>query len=67
MSPAKNADLLPAVETVMVTTKRVKCDGGDGAMGHPRVFMDMGDDRSVECKYCGKHFVLDQDASAHGH
>ena len=67
MSPAKNADALPAVETMTVTTKRVKCDGGSDGMGHPRVFMDMGDDSSVECKYCGKRFVLDPSADRHGH
>ncbi len=45
-------------ETVFVKTKRVSCDGGGGALGHPRVFLDLGQAGSVECKYCGRKFVL---------
>ncbi len=44
----------------MVTKRRVACDGGDGPLGHPRVFLDMGTDDKVECKYCGRVFVLKQ-------
>ena len=51
----------------IVTTKRVSCDGGGGAMGHPRVYMDMAGDSSVVCKYCGRVFKLDPNASASDH
>jgi len=51
----------------VVTTKRVSCDGGGGAMGHPRVYMDMAGDTSVRCKYCDKVFQLDPNASSDGH
>lgn len=48
----------PPPETLVVETKRVMCDGGDGALGHPRVYYDMGDEDFVECGYCDRRFVL---------
>ena len=45
-------------KTTEVTDHRVSCDGGGGASGHPKVYMDMGQDSSVSCKYCGRVFVL---------
>ena len=52
-----DADALPAPETIEVTSRRVKCDGG-GALGHPVVFYDMGEENFVECGYCDRRFVL---------
>ncbi|MBV9548605.1 MAG: zinc-finger domain-containing protein [Alphaproteobacteria bacterium] len=45
-------------EVAEVTSSRVACDGGGGALGHPRVFLEMGDESFVECPYCDKRFVL---------
>ena len=45
-------------EIILVNTRRVSCDGGGGALGHPLVFMEMGEDGEVVCKYCDKCFVL---------
>lgn len=52
-------------ETVEVSTSRVACDGGGGALGHPRVYLEMGDENSVECPYCDKRFVLKVGAGSH--
>lgn len=53
-----------AFETIPVSTTQVSCDGGGGALGHPRVFLhidfDQGD--SVTCPYCSKTFVYAQPA-----
>ena len=43
---------------IVVDQKRVMCDGGGGALGHPRVWYDMGEDDFVECGYCDRRFVL---------
>lgn len=55
-------------EEVVVTTKRVACDGGNGhtgaTLGHPLVYLDMGADDFVECGYCDRRFVLAADAHA---
>jgi len=45
-------------ESEIVTTHRVSCDGGGAILGHPKVYMDMGQENSVQCKYCDKQFVL---------
>ena len=47
-----------APEIIEVTTSRVSCDGIGGALGHPRVYLEMGDETSVECPYCDRRFVL---------
>ena len=47
-----------APETQIVTTMRVACDGGEGALGHPRVWLSISHDTGmVECPYCDKHFI----------
>ena len=35
---------IPPPETETVTTHRVACDGGEGALGHPRVWLSIDDD-----------------------
>jgi len=57
MTPG-DPDALPAPETIAVTSRRVKCDGGGGALGHPVVYYDMGEETFVECLYCDRRFVL---------
>lgn len=56
------------VETVRVETRTVACDGG-GALGHPRVFLNIGAEGTVDCPYCGRRYLLDQaaEAPAEGH
>ncbi len=54
----KNTTTIREPETKVVHTHRVSCDGGDGAGGHPKVFMDMGQADEAVCKYCGKKFVF---------
>ena len=50
---------LDAPETEIVTKSRIACDGGEGAMGHPRVWLAIAPDTGfVECGYCDKKFVL---------
>lgn len=52
------ASAAPAPEIIEVETKKVSCDGGGGALGHPKVWYDMGEDDFVECGYCDRRFVL---------
>ena len=61
-SPTEPAQLSPATpEVVVVRTRRVACDGVGGALGHPRVWLEMGDEPFVECGYCDRRFVLASD------
>ena len=36
-------------ETVIVEHTPVSCDGGGGPLGHPRVYLEMGDDGETVC------------------
>ncbi len=51
---------IPVPETEVVSTWKVACDGGEGALGHPRVWLVIPHDTGfVECGYCDKRFVHD--------
>ena len=40
-------------ETKIVESYRVACGGGEGALGHPRVWLQIPSDTGwVECPYC---------------
>ena len=52
------------LEVVEVEETTVACDGGDGALGHPRVFLHMENTNRVDCPYCGRRFVLKEGAKA---
>lgn len=48
----------PPPETEIVTQWRVACDGGQGALGHPRVWLSLSPvTGAVECGYCDKKFI----------
>lgn len=50
---------IEAPETVIVEETRVACDGGEGALGHPRVWLLIPEDTGfVECGYCDKKIIL---------
>ncbi|RPA87281.1 hypothetical protein BJ508DRAFT_197949, partial [Ascobolus immersus RN42] len=39
------------------TDKRVvACDGGGGALGHPKVFINVDKPEIIPCEYCGQPF-----------
>lgn len=54
------------IEIVEVEDAKVACDGGGGALGHPRVYLNMGAARQIDCPYCGKRFKLREGAEAAG-
>lgn len=53
-----------APEVIEVASTQVACDGGGGALGHPRVFLNMGAKGYVECPYCDRKYVLKAGAKA---
>jgi uncharacterized Zn-finger protein len=44
-------------EIIEVDQDRVSCDGGGGALGHPRVYLELGQGGRTECPYCDRMFV----------
>ena len=55
-------------EAIVATSHTVACDGGVGPLGHPRVYLPVGDKGEITCPYCSRHYVLSEDArGAAGH
>jgi uncharacterized Zn-finger protein len=44
-------------EVVITPDMYVRCDGGNGAMGHPVEFITLEWKGEAICKYCGRHWV----------
>jgi uncharacterized Zn-finger protein len=53
-------------ETVIAKTRDVACDGGDGAYGHPKVYLRIAE-KQVVCPYCSRLFVLAAGVPDSGH
>ncbi len=51
-------------ETVSVDSATVACDGG--ALGHPKVYLNLDSGGAVDCPYCGQRFVLADGAGKGG-
>ena len=45
-------------EVTEVDSEIVDCDGGGGALGHPRVWLNTRGTGAVDCPYCARRFVL---------
>lgn len=58
---ASGADLGPpgAPEVIVSHSRRVKCDGGAGPLGHPVVYYTIGEEGAVECLYCDRRYVYE--------
>ena len=51
-------------DVVTIHEKTVACDGENhkhkddtADSGHPKIYLNIGDDDSVTCPYCGRKFV----------
>ncbi len=53
-------------EVVEVDSEIVACEGEGGALGHPRVFLNMEGKGQIDCPYCDRRFVLRVGAKAAG-
>ena len=49
-------------EVIRVRSRRVSCDGVGGALGHPRVYIELGGEGVAECGYCDRRFELAPDS-----
>lgn len=61
-------DGLPPPEVKVVTSWKVSCDGGEGALGHPRVWYEIPREAGfVDCGYCDARFVHRDPPAARAH
>ena len=49
------------IEVCYVDGDSAVCDGGCGALGHPKVYMAIDHTGRVTCSYCGRLFVRNPD------
>jgi uncharacterized Zn-finger protein len=50
---------MKAFELIETHHLEVACDGGGGALGHPRVYLHIDAARGqISCPYCSKTYVL---------
>lgn len=47
----------PEIIKVKANTNRIECNGGGGALGHPRVFYSFDGRDTVTCGYCDREFT----------
>ncbi len=51
-----------------VSELKVACDGGGGALGHPKVYLNLEQSGEAECPYCDCIYRLMPGAEVHaGH
>lgn len=48
------------LDVIKVSTDTVACDGNDGVLGHPRVFLDLSKTEFAVCPYCSKKYELEK-------
>jgi uncharacterized Zn-finger protein len=49
--------LMALFETITIDAMVAACDGGEGALGHPKVYLNLAPSGSAECSYCSRRFV----------
>jgi len=49
---------MATAEKQIISTSKASCDGGGGSLGHPKVYLNVQEDKGTDCPYCGKHFIL---------
>ena len=52
-----------ALQETRVSSPKVACDGGIGALGHPKVYLTIDQNGYVDCPYCGHRFTLIKNSS----
>ncbi len=52
-------------ETIEIDEMVTACNGDGGALGHPRVFLNLAPSGRVECPYCSRVFINRAMAQAH--
>jgi uncharacterized Zn-finger protein len=44
-------------ETIYIDEMVAVCDGGEGPLGHPRVYLNLKPSGKIECPYCSRLYV----------
>lgn len=52
--------LLAEEPVAVVKGSHTWCDGGRGALGHPKIYINLDKPEINDCGYCGKRFVAEK-------
>ena len=55
ISPEPERVAMEPPETILIESLTVGCDGGP--MGHPLVYLNLGEARRIDCPYCGRRYI----------
>ncbi|EFA86260.1 putative NADH dehydrogenase [Heterostelium album PN500] len=56
--PRQTAEhLIHQVKPVEISADKIGCDGGNGPLGHPMVYINLDNAEPQACGYCGIRFV----------
>uniref|UniRef100_A0A915HYN9 Zinc finger CHCC-type domain-containing protein n=1 Tax=Romanomermis culicivorax TaxID=13658 RepID=A0A915HYN9_ROMCU len=68
VNPNVAMHLIAKIAPKAVHGRKVYCDGGDGALGHPKVYINLDKPGNHACGYCGLRFYQEgllHDGSEH--
>jgi uncharacterized Zn-finger protein len=54
-------------EIIEVDEAVVACEGSGGALGHPRVYLNLEGAGAVDCPYCDRRYVMRKGGKPAGH
>ncbi|KAJ9059111.1 hypothetical protein DSO57_1005910 [Entomophthora muscae] len=57
--PQAAVELIYEVPVKHVNARVVSCDGGGGALGHPKVYINLDQNIPMPCGYCGLRYQFD--------
>jgi len=57
MPPETAAPEVTPPEIIHVDSDKVGCDGGEGPLGHPLVYLTLDATGQVDCPYCGRRYI----------
>lgn len=49
---------MEALQIIKTNSKKVSCEGNNTnkALGHPRIFLNMGEKDHIDCPYCSRRY-----------
>jgi uncharacterized Zn-finger protein len=53
-------------ETIEIDEMVAACNGGGGALGHPKIYLNLAPSGVAECPYCSRQFVNRRVAGSRG-
>ena len=55
------------MKIIKVKQRKIFCEGDSrSSLGHPRVYLRIGDSGEVDCSYCARRYILEEEESKTG-